>query len=305
MGRLAGMALVVSLLAPSPGTAAQVAAAVKASTSIESIPSDLTPSLSSVLTSSGYWKAVSTDYINNNCYARNTPSVRTKPAACFYGDLSSKRVVILYGDSNAGNWAPAAAIAATKLKLLLALVAMPGCADGFMTYTTSEVEFPQACETWHDHLAPLAKRLHPIAVLLVSEGFARPAPRGWSAAIARAFQVLSGGSAKAKRIVVGTTPDFLGPVPQCLASYPAAIQTCDVDYSNSTSPYAQDLARDSRVAAASHATLMPTTRWLCNAALCSPIVNDMMVYLDRDHFSIVYSQWLAGVFGAALRKYGL
>ena len=87
MGRLAGMALVVSLLAPSPGTAAQVAAAVKASTSIESIPSDLTPSLSSVLTSSGYWKAVSTDYINNNCNARNTPSVRTKPAACFYGDL--------------------------------------------------------------------------------------------------------------------------------------------------------------------------------------------------------------------------
>lgn len=306
MWRLAGMALAVALLAPTPGTAAQIAAAVQASTSIESIPADLTPSLSSVSTSSGYFKALSTDYINNYCNAYNTPSVRTHPAACFYGDLTSKRTVILYGDSNAGNWAPAAAIAATTLRLRLALVAMPSCGDGFMTYSKSEVEFPQRCETWHSHLAPLARRLHPMAVLLVSEGFVgRAAPRGWAAAIAKAFGVLSGGNASAMRIVVGTSPDFPTRVPVCLASHPNAVQACDVSYSTSTSPYAEDLARDAQVAAASNATVMPTTQWLCSADRCSPIVNDMMVYLDRDHFSIVYSQWLAGVFGATLKGYGL
>jgi hypothetical protein len=306
MWRLAGIALVVSLLAPSPGTSAQVAAAVQASTSIQSIPSGLTPSLSSVSTSSGYWKAISTDYINNYCNAYNTPSLRTRPAACFYGDLSSKKTIILYGDSNAGNWAPAAAIAATTLKLRLALVAMPSCADGFMTYSRSQVEFPQNCETWHNHLAPLARRLHPIAVLLVSEGFVnRSAPRGWSAAIAKAFGVLSGGNATAMRVVVGTSPDFQTRVPECLAANPTAVQTCDVSYSKSTSPFAMDLARDSQVATASNATLMPTTQWLCSNDLCSPIVSNMLVYLDRDHFSIAYSQWLAGVFAAALKGYGL
>ena len=117
--------------------------------------------------------------------------------------------------------------------------------------------------------------------------------------------MLSGGNAKAKRIVVGTSPHFQAPVPQCLASYPTAVQTCDIDYSKPTSLHARDLARDAQVAAASHATLMPTAQWLCSNNLCSPIVNDMIVYLDRDHFSIVYSKWLSGVFGAALKKYGL
>ena len=154
MWRLAGVVLALSLLASSPGTAAQVAAAVKASTSIESLPSDLTPSLSSVQTESGYMSALSTVYINNYCNASNTPSLRTNPAACFYGDFSSKRTVILYGDSNAANWAPAADVAATKLRLRLALVAMPGCAPGFMSYSSSQTDSPQSCETWHAHLAP-------------------------------------------------------------------------------------------------------------------------------------------------------
>jgi hypothetical protein len=305
LGPLAGVALAVSVLASSPGTAAQVAAAVKASTSVESLPSDLTPSLSSVQTESGYWSALSTDYVNNYCNAWNTPSLRTNPAACFYGDLSSNRTVILYGDSNAANWAPAADVAATRLGLRLALVAMPGCAPGFMSYSSSQVAFPQRCETWHAHLAPLARRLDPIAVLLVSTGFVRRSPQGWPAAVNKAFEVMSGGNAKAKRIVVGTSPHFQDPVPQCLASYPAAVQTCDINYSTSTSLHARDLARDAQVAAASHATLLHTDRWLCSKNLCSPIVNDMMVYLDRDHFSIVYSKWLSGVFGAALKKYGL
>lgn len=305
MWRLAGAALVLSLLASPPGTTGQVAAAVKASTSIESLPSDLTPSLPSVQSGSGYWSALSTDYINNYCNAWNTPSLRTNPAACFYGDLSSKRTVILYGDSNAANWAPAADVATTRLRLQLALIAMPGCAPGFMSYSPSQVAFPQRCETWHAHLAALARRLHPIAVLLVSAGFVRPSPRGWPAAINKAFEVLSGGNAKAKRIVVGTSPHFQTPVPQCLASYPTAVQTCDINFSRSTSLHARDLARDAQVAADSHATLLPTAKWLCSKHLCSPIVNDMMVYLDRDHFSIVYSKWLSGVFGAALEKHGL
>jgi len=305
MWRLAGVVLALSLLASSPGTAAQVTAAVKASTSIQSLPSDLTPSLSLVQTESGYWSVMSTDYINNYCNAWNTPSLRTNPAACFYGDLSSKRTVILYGDSNAANWAPAADIAATKLRLRLALVAMPGCAPGFMNYSSSQVAFSQRCETWHAHLAPLAARLHPIAVLLVSAGFVRPSPRGWPAAVNKAFEVLSGGDADTKRIVVGTSPHFQSPVPQCLASHPTAVQFCDINYSKSTSLHARDLARDAQVAVASHATLMPTAQWLCSKDLCSPIVNDMMVYLDRDHFSISYSKWLSGVFGEALKKYGL
>lgn len=171
--------------------------------------------------------------------------------------------------------------------------------------SSSEVTVPRGCQTWHAHLAPLADRLHPIAVLFVSAGFVRPSPRGWPAAVNKAFEVLSGGNAKAKRIVVGTSPHFQAPASQCLASHPTAVQTCDIDYSKSTSLHARDLARDAEVAAASHATLMPTAQWLCRNYLCSPIVNDMMVYLDRDHFSIEYSKWLSGVFGAALKSYGL
>lgn len=300
-----GIAAVFSAAAPAPPKA--VEAAVEASISIKTLPSDLTPIFRQLSTGSGYGKALSTNYITHACDAHYTPALQTDPKACFYGDLKASKTVILYGDSNAANWAPGLDIAFKALKLRLALIAMPGCASGFMDYTQSQTQYPQACDTWHSHLAPLAKSLHPYAVMLVAAGWGLSAlPNSvWYPAIAKAFQVMTGGRSKVKRILVGTSPDFKNSVPTCLAAYPTAVQSCTLNYSDPTSTYASVLARDPQLAKSSKATLMPVVQWLCYRDQCSPIVKNYMVYLDTDHFSVAYSEYLTGVLEVATKKYVL
>ena len=217
--------------------------------------------------------------------------------------------MILYGDSNAGNWAPAADRAGHSLGFRLALIAMSGCTAGIMNYATKNLTGPELqsaknCEEWHSHLPALTRKLRPSAVLFVSAGWVWPTPVGWNAAVASAFKVLSVGNPKAKRIVIGTSPDFnyVGGVPPCLASYPNSVQKCDVTYPTAKSFYAEIQARDKIVAASTKARLIPVAQWLCSSRRCSPIIKNFLVYVDDDHFSVDYSRWLAGVFGSALKK---
>ena len=50
---------------------------------------------------------------------------------------------------------------------------------------------------------------------------------------------------------------------------------------------------------------MPVVQWLCYRDQCSPIVKNYMVYLDTDHFSVAYSEYLTGVLEVATKKYVL
>lgn len=284
-----------------PATSAQVAAAARASINIRSIPSNLTPSVAQVSSQQGYWAALSTTYIKNSCNAWDTPALQMAPTACLYGDVTSRRTVVLYGDSNAANWAPALDNAFRAAKIRLALVAMPGCDSGFMAYTIHQTAYPQACEKWHAHLAHLARSLKPEAVLLVSSGSVWPTPVGWTVAIERAFSVLTSGNSAVRRVIVGTSPNFSS-VPECLTAYPTNVQHCSVEYSSPVSEYAEVLARDTTLAVAAKARLVPVDRWMCYAHRCSPIIGRMMAVVDDNHTSIVFSEWLAGVFQSALTR---
>ena len=302
--------LIIAALAPavfattaaSPVPAAQVEAAVRASLSITVIPSNLTPSVQQVSTKLGYYQALSTRYVRFACDAQVNPPLVTHPVACFYGDTKATRTVILYGDSNAGNWAPALDLAFRALKIRLALLSMPSCASGFMTYTVKQMEDPQACKQWHSNLEPYARSLHPIAVLLSSVGWLYPSLPGWFPAINAAFSAITGGDPRVKRILMGTSPDFPQAVPQCLAAFPGSVQACTLSYANPRSAYASDLRRDGKLATYAHAALQTVSQWLCYAQRCPTVVRNMLVYVDRDHLSITYSHFLTGVFGQAMAR---
>ena len=113
---------------------------------------------------------------------------------------------------------------------------------------------------------------------------------------------MTGDSATVRRILIGTSPDYATSVPTCLAAEPTSVQSCAVDYSSPTSQYASVLARDTQIALASKAKLIPVSQWLCYAHHCSPVVLNMMTVVDRDHLSIVYSKYLSRVLGAALKR---
>jgi hypothetical protein len=54
-------------------------------------------------------------------------------------------------------------------------------------------------------------------------------------------------------------------------------------------------SRDPAVAAAAHATLIPTNAWFCNGSLCAPVVAGNVVVGDLDHTTIAESTYLSHV----------
>jgi hypothetical protein len=66
--------------------------------------------------------------------------------------------------------------------------------------------------------------------------------------------------------------------------------------------YGNLLERDVSIAKASGATLLPVTPWFCYRLACSPVVGNYIVYIDRDHLSIQYSQYLSGVMYSTLGR---
>jgi hypothetical protein len=279
------------------GTPAQVAAAVAKSTAITKLPSDLTPPLT-VFTN----PLAAQNYAGSSTVAACDPyddaKLAAHPVPCYYGDLKSSTTVAFIGDSNTGNWAPAFELGFATTKYRLAVFPYAGCHTPDMTYVS-----PHNCNVWHKSVSYAIRRLHPYAVIAVSGPFGsvRGATEAqWVAGMKKLFVQATIGLPSTLRILMGTSPLFPEPVPTCLASN-SNPQSCSVA-DTPTSVYGRYLARDKLIAAAASATLVPVGRWLCTSGSCSPIVSKYLVYVDADHITIAYSQFVAQVVMNAVLK---
>jgi hypothetical protein len=286
-----------------PGSAKQIAALVKASTSITKTPSKLTPALShfSSPTSSYSLTGVSMYYA---CDPYFHPSLVTAPKPCEFGDTSGKQTVVLVGDSNVGNWLPALSRGLKASGYRLDVLAFSGCPTPDLTYTqaTAGSAFEQ-CNEWHQAEPAAVVALHPVAVIVASAAvdlLSIPSAT-WVHGMQRLFTELAGGDPTVKRILMGTSPYFPHPVPECVASY-SDPQRCSLRYRVGKGYYGSFLARDPTIAADSQATLIPTYTWMCAVSACSPIVGSFLVYADVDHLTTAYSDFLSEVATDAVLK---
>src|SRR5208283_1058463 len=119
---------------PPPATAAQVAVAVKSSTSIKSIPTDLTPSLQSFANGTEAFKLSGPSYFGS-CDAYGNAKEQAHPSPCLFGDTKSTKTIVLVGDSSVGNWAPGLSIGFKKDGYRLAVFGFAGCPTPDLTYT--------------------------------------------------------------------------------------------------------------------------------------------------------------------------
>jgi hypothetical protein len=287
------------------GTPAQVAAAVAASTSITSIPKNLTPSLSLF---SNPLAAEENGGMHSltACDPYEHAGLVYHPVPCFFGDLKSKKTFVLVGDSNVGQWAPALAMGLATSKYRMADFPYPGCSTPDIVYTTQHQlngTTPAHCNAWHKAVLKAIRALHPFAVILVSAPFGSTSgatESQWVAGMQKMFAQATLGAPKTLRILFGTSPGFPGPVPTCLVSN-SNPQTCAVANTPS-SIYGGYLSRDQLIATAASATLIPVEPWLCNGTSCSPIISKYLVYVDSDHISIAFSQFASQVVTNAVVK---
>jgi hypothetical protein len=293
----------------SADTNAQVLAAVRASLSIKKLPSTVTPTLSEA-TSGKQSPSIAGAYdILPKCDPYWTHSQAAKPVPCAYGDLTSKKVVVIFGDSNAGNWTPAFSQIFKALGYKLDLFGFIGCTTAPVPETrTSQPGFSdewKLCNTWHKSLPTAVRAVKPVAIISASSPWStldQTERKDWVSAMKSAYTEMTIGLPKTVRIAMGTTPLYPQLVPYCLASNPSNIQKCALNYKNPKSWFATLLARDMKVARAIHGTLIPAWQWFCRGYECSPIVLNYLVSIDRDHTSSAYDLYLADALKAVLLK---
>jgi hypothetical protein len=277
---------------PTPGSASQIAALVAASPSIERLPTDLLPPLMDVGADGASYFYPAAKY---SC---------TTVTQCVFGDVSSARTMVLFGDSHAHMWIPAVAPVALAARMRLVVLWRPGCpADDVSVWNLTARSINRACNAFRAKAIKEIQRLHAAVVLIASRTSNVPVAgqpgrddATWQAAAEATIVALQ---SRATRVgVIQDITAFTADLPNCLWHHPKAIQRCSTPNPN---PLVRQRDADEQAAAASTgATYLSTQKWLCTT-VCSPVVGRMVAYLNNEHVSATYSEFLSKVFAAELR----
>jgi hypothetical protein len=260
-----------------------------------SLPSKLKPSLQLFSNASTSYKLTGPSFFAA-CDPYDSKKLSAHPVPCIFGDHLSKKTIVLVGDSNVGNWAPALSIGLKKDGYRLAVFGYSGCPASDIIYTASTSSQYQRCNRWHARVPAAIRALHPVAVIAASGPYdvAASPEDEWVAGFSKLFEDATAGSPAITRILFGTSPIFPESIPGCLAAHPDP-QTCAIHFKIGDHHYGDYLSRDVSEASAAHAKLVVTYPWFCSDGTCSPVIGKYLVYTDKDHLSIAYSDYLSAV----------
>lgn len=297
----------VTVNLPRPSTAAsappdavaqmttQIQAAVAASAAVQSIPSNLSPSLEEA---PGDKPAV----FLNGC-VRSWQEVGQ--AECASGDTASATTVALVGDSHAAMWNPALEPIARQRNWRLETLGKVTCPLMDLPITSPYLgrQYTE-CEQWRtDIVSRLQSERPQLIVLSMSRrygadfGFTSYDP-AWIDALNRLVSRLR--STGAAVLVLGPIPDPHSTVPTCLSGHLDDAQAC--------SPSRSDAVNEAGIAAEAAATraaggeYADLTPLFCTPDRCPVIVGNNLVYRDDNHVTIEYAQALGPVLGAIVER---
>jgi hypothetical protein len=282
-------------------TSAQaVQTAVQESLAATSVPRNLNPSLVK-LASSSQMQTLIGDFEGTACNPNDFPVQVSAPVPCLFGNPNATKTIVLFGDSNAGNWIPAFATGLATSQYKLAVFMFEGCPTADLNYTSSQLTtaaIATNCVTWHAAVERDIASMKPTAIVAVQSlamSWKISIPT-WVVGMTKFFTNATAGTSSTKRIIMGTSPFFHTAVPACLARARTPLQCA------ATTPMYQTTltSRDPAVAAAVHATLIPTNTWFCKGSLCAPVVAGNVVVGDLDHTTIAESTYLSHVATTAL-----
>ena len=278
----------------------QVLDAVKAAQTLKTVPSDLRPSLLDT-------KDVAAPGFGGDFRCGTaTPNKAEVPSyafgGCSYGNLRSKKLMVVYGDSHAGMWGEALQYVALREGWRLVTFDLPGCPApdlNFISWTTSSPN--TQCDVFHQ-IAPAAiNKLHAQLVVVTSEAGAQQVKRnvmataaqwetGWSTAI-RGLQ-----QPGTKVVMIGDIPQWDNDDAYCLSAHMSDVQACAAPPSVALAPNvkAEDLAAE-----VNKVPYISPSPWIC-AEECEPVIDGMRVYLDQYHLTASYVGYLSGSLQEAL-----
>jgi len=212
---------------------------------------------------------------------------------CLYGDVSSKRKIVLYGDSHAAQWFPALEKIAIDEGFALISLTKSACTAVEVERVNSGAFKNSDCNAWRENSIQRVKELKPEAVIM--SGFQHFAyPTRYSSRDAWWFEGQRSLYAKVLNsspnlIYISDTPKPQRDIPSCLAT--AKDDECDANEKS-----------DPRVAGGFIA--LDPTPWLCTDS-CPAIVDGIVAYRDASHISVDMSAALSDNLREFLRNNGV
>ena len=287
----AGIALATSSSPPARaprGALPSVVAAVEAARRGAPIPDRLSPPIARI-------KLFPPEYrIPPVCYSHNASTAkRIASRVCRVGRVSSKRLIVLLGDSHAFMWLPAVLELARRDGWAVVPLIRFGCTPG-QWYTDVGSD---RCRAWLRWSMRQIRRLDPDVVLLGASIGERPSPTTLAATTgtieaARRLRALG-------RVVVIGDPEGLAgdPVP-CVTARHATMANC-----TTTWPTASLRAYDTVARATQRLRVgfIRTRGLVCYRRQCPAVVGRTLVWMDNSHLTGRYSAQVAGPFGSAFR----
>jgi hypothetical protein len=227
----------------------------------------------------------------------------TGSGPCVYGSASSRRTVVLFGDSHALQWFPALDRAAKARRWRLVSLTKTTCPPVALSFWSPVLGRPyRECDQWRANMLARVRAERPSVVVLGAarhygdvyrfKVYGQP----WLSGLARMVRQVRATGARV--VVLGPTPKPRVDVPDCLAEHLRNAIAC-------TTP--RQVALDtSGVRAERQAVLraggsyLDVTPWLCTRSTCAVEVGNLLAYRDDNHLTTTYSSWLSPLLGFQL-----
>lgn len=211
---------------------------------------------------------------------------------CLYGDVGSKKKLVLFGDSHAAQWFPALNETAKKHGFELISFTKSACPAPAVRKVDIGVYKNEDCFKWRDNSVARIRQIQPSAIIMSGfQHFKVPGPLSrqdwWENGQQKTVDMFDG--LNSKLIYISDTPHPKQDIPDCIAAGDFA--KCDE-------------TRPSPVYTVSSLTIINPTPWLCKDK-CSAVVKGVLAYRDNSHISVAMSAALAPEMESALRRIGI
>ena len=269
------------------GALPAVVAAVGAARRADPIPSGLTPRF-------GDLKGLPPAYAPpNECIGHDVSPKVTTPI-CRIGESSSRKVVVLMGDSHAMMWLPALIEMARRDHWAVVPLLRLGCTP--WKWTTGYG--PEACRGWYRWAIRQIAQLRPRLTLIGGSIDERPTAIT-RAAIEGVVAAAQAVHASGQAVVIGD-PEGLDRDPvDCILSRHASMAKCTTTWSRQALELYDEVAR--RVTRLG-AGFLRTRGFVCFEGRCPAVIARTIVWVDSNHLSAAYSARLGKAFGAGLAQ---
>lgn len=218
---------------------------------------------------------------------------QTKSNKCEYGDLTSSKVMVLYGDSHAAQWFPALVEIANRSGYKLISLTKSAC-PSVDTVRLDQGGFKMSrCKAWRSNSITRIQQIKPDVLIMSSfQYFSQPPSvkdrtKWWNDGQRKLLTEVKNSSPKL--IYITDTPHPLRDIPACLANY--SISKCN------TSSKSENLS-------ISGFQVIDPNSWLC-ARTCPAVKDGVVTYRDASHISVDIAIALIPRLTQALRDQGI